>query len=307
MVINEVFEAVVTLYEGHYHFGVAALTNSLIKSGFTGLLCIGYKGGLPSWINQFTKIYDDTFCYNDIITIKFISLDSYMHFGYYKPQFLKDMLFQFPSIQKIYYFDPDIVINAPWSFLSSWVDSGITLCLDSSFPFIHHNHPWRKEWLELSNSVLINHCDYYINSGFIGINRSDIILLDRWIDITFKYKNRGGNVTKFEKDAHRAFKGDQDLLNAVMMVSPDLTFSIIGQEGMGFIQPAYLMSHAVDAVKPWNKNYLIYLFKYGSSPNMADKYYLNFSNSPIKVYNYYVFTMKRFNIKLASILGRIFG
>lgn len=307
MISGKESEAVVTLYEGHYHFGVAALTNSLIKSGFTGLICIGYKGELPKWVNQFKKLHNSTFCYNDNITIKFILVDSYMHFGYYKPQFLKDMLCQFPSIQKIYYFDPDIVINAPWPFLSSWVDIGIALCLDSNFPFIHHNHPWRKEWLALSDSRLINDCDYYINSGFIGISRSDIILLDRWIDITFRYKDKGGNVTKFEKDAHRAFKGDQDLLNAAIMVSPDLKFSVIGQEGMGFTQPAYLMSHAISAVKPWNKNYFLSLFKYGSTPNIADKDYLKFSNSPIKMYDYYTFMAKRFNIKLASIFGRIFG
>jgi hypothetical protein len=39
-----------TLFEGNYHFGVAALSNSLIAAGYAGTLWVGYRGALSGWI-----------------------------------------------------------------------------------------------------------------------------------------------------------------------------------------------------------------------------------------------------------------
>lgn len=117
----------------------------------------------------------------------------------------------------------------------------------------------------------------------------------------------GGNVSMFEKEGHRAFKGDQDLLNAVITVDKESVFSIIGKEGMGFTQPAYLMSHAVASVKPWNKNHFLHMIQRGKRPDFADIFYMKYANSPVKPFSDSVFRNKKINLKLSLAIGRLIG
>ncbi|HEY0175322.1 MAG TPA: hypothetical protein VGC08_03025 [Pedobacter sp.] len=302
-------EVVITLYEHHYHFGVAALINSLVNSKFDGLVLIGYRGDLPLWTSQLTTSDTGQGYLVGSVRVKFERIDTRMHFGYYKPTFIDHVFNTYPSADQVYYFDPDIVINAPWKFFHDWAEAGIALCLDLSFPYVHENHPWRNEWKKMAGADgrYFNPIDYYVNSGFIGIKRSDRLLIERWIDLTRKYDALKGDLTLFEKDGFRSFKGDQDLLNAAITVSSDLVFSIIGKEGMGFVQPAYLMTHAIDSIKPWKKKFVRQLILSGKKPNLFEKNYFRYCNSPIRVYTKSQMKLKRFDLQLSAALGRFIG
>lgn len=300
-------EIVVTLYEGHYHFGVAALLNSLVKAGFKGLLRVGYRGALPPWVGQLQHVQGQDYSFKSDLAISFVPVNPDMHFGFYKPQFMLDTFAAHPTAEHVFYFDPDIVVNAEWEFFTSWAQSGIALCLDNTFAYLHRNHPWRMEWKALAGVAPAHPCklDHYVNSGFVGVHRSNIVVLKRWVAITEKYREQGGTVMSFIKTGHRAVKTDQDLLNAVMTVSDDLTYSIIGTEGMGFTYPAYIMSHAVSDVKPWKKNFFKSLLVQGHAPNTADKDYMRSANQPVEAYSASSFRLKRWNMRFSSILGRL--
>ncbi|MCG9793515.1 glycosyltransferase family protein [Flavobacterium algicola] len=299
-------EIVTTLFEGNYEKGVGALVNSLIQSSFEGIVCIGYRGTVPEWTSQLTR-NGNHYILSDTIMIRFFKLSTDMHFGYYKPTFMNEMIVAYPNVSKIYYFDPDIVVTCRWSFISSWAESGIGVCLDNCFPFVHYNHPWRRQWRHLAEDFISNDLSYYVNSGFIGIAIENKQIIERWIMLTQKYIASDGDVSQFEKEGSRAFKGDQDLLNAAMTISPDLPFSIIGLEGMAFTSPNYLMAHAVEAVKPWNNNFLKEVIMRGLKPTMAAKLFFNNCSSPIKIYSNNELFIRKLNLKTASLLGRIIG
>lgn len=306
-IFNTQKEIVVTLFEKHYHLGVASLINSLHHSNFIGLVHIGYRGELPYWTSQLEQISPENFKLSENISISFEKVNIDMHFTYYKPKFMRKTLENFPEATNIYYFDPDIVVKAPWKFINTWTNNGISLCVDLCYPYVHHNHPWRDAWRKLSGSSAFNKFDYYVNAGYVGIKSSETEFLDRWIDLIDKFKLSGGDLLSYNQDGFNSFKGDQDLLNGVITISPDIEFSIIGTEGMGFTNPGYLMSHAVSDVKPWKKNYLKFLVSRGKRPDFSDKDYMKFANSPISVYSYPNFKIRKINMKLASIFGRVFG
>jgi hypothetical protein len=297
-------EIVTTLYEGHYEKGVGALVNSLVQADFNGKICIGYRGTLPLWLGQLEKT-DKGYKVSEDIHLVFIFLDVDMHFGYYKPSFMKKMVEEHPDVTNIYYFDPDIVVLAPWSFFKSWVKAGTALCLDNCYPFLHRNHPWRTEWKALAKNEQETDCviDYYVNSGFIGINKANTLVIDKWIFLTEQYRNIGGDVSQFEKDAPRAFKGDQDLLNAALTICPESIVSAIGTEGMGFTAPAYVMAHAIDYIKPWKVNFVKEMIIKRDKPSSAAKFFFSYCEYPIRVFSKSTMILKRTNIKIADGIG----
>ena len=303
-------EVVICLFDGEYHLGVAALTNSLVKYQFKGLINVGYRGGvLPLWVKQLQPLSDNYFRISDDVTIHFKQVLSNMHLGYFKPFFIKETFDDYPAAKKFYYFDADIIVQAPWMLYFNWVGNGVCLCLDSAFHFIHHNHPWRKDWRALvkGRDHLLNPTFQYFNSGFLGIDRNNIILIDRWIDITNQFIKKNGQINYFIKDSHSSVRGDQDLLNAVITTSSDIEINVMGKEAMGFSLPATLMLHAIGERKPWNSSFIVHLLKYGNKPSTTDKAFLSICKYPINIFSVFRYSYKKIDLLSACVLGRFLG
>lgn len=302
-------EIIVCLYDGEYHLGLAALINSLVTAKYKGLINTAYRGVLPPWISQLKYVDNNYYQITDDMVINFELVNTHMNMAYYKPYFIRQTVNDYALAKKIFYFDVDIVINAPWSFFSAWLEDHVCLCLDNSYEYVHNNHPWRKDWKKLANmeKTFFNPQTAYVNSGFIGILRKNINLIDKWISLTERFEELGGSVKEIFQEGHNSYKGDQDLLNAAITVSPDIELSLIGKEGMGFTQPAYLMTHAVSKIKPWNKNYLKFLFKTGRKPGYSEKAFFNYCAQPIKLFSKVKYYSKKIDLFLATFFGRYIG
>ena len=301
-------EIIVCLFDGSYNLGAAALINSIVKSEFKGLIHIGYRGALPAWANRLESSGENQFYVTRDVVIHFKQVDTLMHLGYYKPYFIKEAFDIYKDADKIYYFDVDVTVKAPWIVFSNWLENGSCLCLDNSFHFLHYSHPWRKQWKLLAPEYEkdFNAINYYFNSGFLGIERQSIALIDRWIYFTEKYIEIGGDVTRFVKEKYNYLKGDQDLLNAAITTS-NVEVSIIGKEGMGFTLPATVMAHAIGEEKPWDNWFLKQLIKTGHKPNLADKAFFSNCKYPIQIFYSFIYKIKKFDMFTASFFGRILG
>jgi hypothetical protein len=240
--------------------------------------------------------------------VTFEHVDPPMHLGYFKPFFLKDLLLKNPRCEKIFLFDADITIEAPWAFFSSWVENGIALCLDDCFGYVNHHHPWRSHWRALWGEIVREGYQVtdYANSGFIGLRRCDDKFLGRWQEITIKFKDQGGDIQNFQQAQQLLpIKSDQDLMNAAITVSPEFSYSIIGKEGMGFRFPAYLMIHAVTHPKPWQKNHLTTFLKNLTAPSLGDRAFMKNARYPIILFGKMEMLVKMYGMKLAILASKL--
>ena len=137
-----------TLFEGNYHFGVAALSNSLIAAGYDGELWVGYRGALPGWIVD-APGFDRASNQLQVGTLKLcmVELDTPLHFTYYKPTFIHEMLEKHaPDAAFVAYIDPDIVMKCDWATFTGWfTDDGISVIEDVNGT-LPARHPKRLQW-----------------------------------------------------------------------------------------------------------------------------------------------------------------
>lgn len=302
--------AVCTLFEGDYHLGVGALVNSLYAHGFRGTVFAGYRGELPPWAKSVQhEGANAVFQVGDGLKICFQAITTKVHFANYKPHLIKALFDSDTSIQKIFYFDPDIVIKCRWSFYEEWVQDRVALVEEIATRGMPYNHPIRFRWLAIAKELGIV-CrptfSQYFNSGFVGLSRTCETFVDHWINIIEAMPKYGIDLSLWmPADRTHPFCGpDQDAMNIVAMaVEPCL--STIGPEGMDLIPGGFTMSHAVGGTKPWRKNYLLSALK-GIKPMLADKAYWQNVASPIPVFSEPKVRRQRIMIKLASLVGRFY-
>ncbi len=315
---------VCTLYEGSYHYGVAALVNSLCAHGFTGVVYAGYRGELPRWAAtadaesvvgwksaRRLKVTSD-------VSIVFLLLDTDYHLTNYKPDFMLNLLAgPASSAESMFYFDPDIIVNERWSYFTEWVSCGVALCEDVNSP-LAKEHPrrvgWRRHFVK-HQEVLTFKSEEYVNGGFVAIQKGQVAFLDKWrtLQLLISEVTGGLSAAKIFGGIPLASKGfancfdstDQDALNAAIECC-DQTCSIVGREAMGFKAGASVLPHALGSGKPWARSFMLWLLK-GYPPRLVDKLYWQHASTPLAAHSRFEVACKRLAIGIASFVGRFYS
>lgn len=304
--------AICTLFEGHHHYGVAVLVNSLYAHGFRGTVWAGYRGPVPPWAKPIKQEGEQSvYQVADGLEIRFVPLATQHHFTNYKPDFMLDLWeHHCPQAEAMFYFDPDIVIHCQWSYFETWARFGVALCEDINSP-LSRTHPLRYQWNEIYSKYghpLEFTTDQYINGGFQGITRSHKEFLNDWFLVQgIMEKEIGGldKVTVHVGDRDHPFsKTDQDALNIVAGMTRQ-PLSIIGKEGMNIVSGGFTMSHSVGHRKAWNTNYLAEALT-GFPPSLANKNHFTYAKSPISPYTPWRLRRTRLSLSIAGAIGRFY-
>jgi hypothetical protein len=299
------------MMEGTYHYGLAALANSLYAHGYRGDLFVGYRGELPPWVTRATQTKDEAvFEPAEEFRLRFLPLTTSIHLTNYKPEFMMDLWSErCRDAQRLFYFDPDIVVLCRWRFFEEWVEAGVALCQDvnGSMP---DNHPIRHAWRQLAKSralCLPNRWEMYFNGGFVGLRQETRTFLDDWAVAIDLVESEGTKLTELNTgDRASAFSTpDQDALNIASMATK-ATISPVGQDGMDFQWGGggYVMSHAIGPVKPWSHCFTFAALR-GRRIGRPTRQFLNYINGPIQPYSSGKIAAKRVDCVVARVIGRI--
>lgn len=310
--------AICTLFEGHYHYGVGALSNSLYAHGFRGTIYVGYRGALPPWVGQGGKTKNESreaemwtdFSPAEGLMLRFIPLTTKVHLTNYKPDFILEVWEKHcPDAGAMFYFDPDIVIKSRWTFFEEWIEAGVAVCADVN-PAMPANHPIRHAWRKLltPHGLELNRdFETYFNCGFLGVGLKDKIFPHEWQNVQNAMKKCGVDFQSLGVgDRSLPFTcRDQDALNIACMATK-CAVSPVGQDGMDFQHGGggYIMAHAVGGKKPWNKMFVRTVLRRAAPPSRADKAFFQNVESPIQLYRPTTLSWKRFFLLVGSLLGR---
>ncbi|MDF7820396.1 hypothetical protein P1X15_22430 [Runella sp. MFBS21] len=313
---------VCTLFEGDYHCGVAVLINSLYKQGFRGNIYAGYRGNLPYWTKD--AIENNLLQWNGAVTlnvngnlyIHFLPLDTNYHLTNYKPDFMLKLLNKY-SCDAICYFDPDIIVNAPWSFFEEWLNCGIAVCEDVNSP-LEKFHPrrvaWRNYYLN-SQIELTFKSSIYVNGGFVGLLTKYAKFLETWktaqdlmapaVNGLNRSKLQGESLPLNASGPFAPFSAtDQDALNVAVEAS-FFDFSFMRKEAMGFASGLCIVPHALGVPKPWNFKLFSYIIK-GNPLRLVDKLFWEFTEEPVRIYSSSKVVKMKFIINVCTFLSRFY-
>lgn len=315
--------AICTLFEGDYHYGVGALVNSLCKSDFSGTVFAGYRGSLPEWISQFPTTKNDlghtVSQITESVAIAFVPVAGSRHLTNEKADFMLRALDELsPDADRVYYFDPDVVSICPWSFFEQWVEEGVAIVIDGSFP-MPQKHPVRCAWHRYFEAHGMkfsgNAKDYYFNGGFLGVARVDRPFLEAWKRIQDLIEPEGvlslpiglNGAPSYKQHRYYPFwLTDQDALNITADLE-GMNTSPIGSEGMGWKQPYHFLLHACGNPKPWVNTVLREALR-GKTPDaLMIFHFFEFFNGPIQVMAPREIRRRKRHVRVAGAIAPLCG
>jgi len=215
------------------------------------------------------------------------------------------------DLDAIVFIDPDIVVQAPWSFFDFWLRDYIALCSDVTRFAMHATHPTKLRWRRIAESLGYGwHDDTgYANAGFIGVPVEHIDFLRLWRDLGRQLEEHGF----FDKAIFNHFDlchpfgaADQDVLNMVRHIT-DRPLSLAGQEGMGFIPGRAYMLHAAGPRKPWRGGFLRDALRYGRRPSNVAKAFWNSVREPVPVFGRTRVALAKAELHAATLVARLTG
>ena len=301
---------VVTLFEGDHQLGAAALINSLCAGGFAGTVVCGHRGPAPDWARATRRLGH--------VTVEFVALETRQHLTNFKPEFLLHVWTHLhPAADRLFYFDPDIVIRTRWAFFEEWAGYGVALVEDVNSP-LPESHPRRGAWrlhLAEERRLVRRETPLYVNGGFIGLARSQQGFLHEWqLAMALVGREIGGldrsmfsfgaGRTAMASPAYPFSKTDQDALNIAVMTAAQ-PVSIMGAEAMDFRPGGWTMSHALGPEKPWRKKFLRAALA-GRVPTAADRAFWMHASGPLPLFSARTTALRRSLLALAGLLGRFY-
>jgi hypothetical protein len=311
---------VCTLFERHFHFGVAGLVNSLCASGFAGTVYAGFRGPLPPWAEREVKAQPNGHSLLDVspeVRLVFVPVETTAHLTNYKPDFMLQVeALAAAETDALIYCDPDLLFDIPWSYITDWLSCGIAVCEDVTSP-MPENHPtrvgWRRFFREHGHELQFRSTSY-ANGGFVGLTWNHRKILPLWQEFMAHIAKLlgGGNVVGiaggqllkgFYGFADCFHKTDQDALNAILEASPDIPVSFLGPEAMGFRGGRAPLPHSLGNPKPWNRAYLRYALR-GIPPRKVDKIYWNRMDGPLRPFSATQIASARWRLSVAAFMGR---
>ncbi|VWX62846.1 conserved hypothetical protein [Burkholderiales bacterium 8X] len=300
-----------TLFEGHYHHGVAALVNSLSAAGYQGIVWVGHRGPLPSWITGHPG-FDagrSSLRVTPSLTLRAIALDPPVSLNYHKPSFMREVLeVHAPDADAIAYLDPDLVVKCGWHEVAARLAGDAIALVEDINCSLPPRHPKRLLWAEFFEArgeCAARELGRYYNSGFVGVPRAQIGFLQHWQRICEIIAAHAGNALRQRKlgqPTHLFHSTDEDALNYALTLC-DARLDTAGPEAMDFAPGGHYLSHAVGAAKPWQGRHLRQALR-GHPPGVAIQWFYRFADGPLRTLPVAVLAKRRLSLWLAAAVGR---
>lgn len=288
-----------TLFEGDYDIGVAALLNSLHESGFGGVVACGFRGTRPRWSDRLEEWAP--------LQVDLHELSTDRHFTAYKPAMMRRCLGRYAPA-RVYYIDPDIVVDAPWSLLQTWATGGVALVEDvfgSPRPFDPQRLQWRRHLAQARVPVRREVGDYY-NAGFVGLDASCAEFLDTWERMLELAEDVVGAIgMKAGRPTDLFFTPDQDAMNMALEACEvpvhGAPRSAMGFDGWG----PMMVPHAVGNPKPWHRKVLREALR-ARPPSRGHRAFLKYAGAPVPALPPATLRRLRVQTKAAGLVARFY-